>query len=430
MENWIIYIAECALCLALLYLPFWGLLKKETFFQYNRYVLLAITALSFLLPLISIPEITSQLVPNETLSIQLDEINVMISGKALSEEMNWKAILTILYLSGAAICLLYKMNDLIRLIRFIPRGCIWEQTENGIHIHCHAHHVLPFSWMNHIVISEKDYEENGENILLHERAHIACKHSWDVVWLSLVEVLQWFNPFVWMLSKEMQDLHEYEADLCVLRKGIDARDYQLLIIKKAVGSGSYTFANSFNHSSLKNRITMMMKRKSNPWARAKYLYMLPVAAICMIACTQSTKSADKAEEATSVEQPKTEQVKQAAKVENTSENTTVTGEVFQVVEEMPEFPGGNGQELMNFINKNIKYPASAHENGVQGRVIVQYIVTKEGDIVEPKVIRGVDPTLDAEALRVIKMMPKWKPGKQRGKAVNVKFTVPVTFKLQ
>jgi len=430
MENWIIYIAECALCLALLYLPFWGLLKKETFFQYNRYVLLAITALSFLLPLISIPEITSQLVPNETLSIQLDEINVMISGKALSEEMNWKAILTILYLSGAAICLLYKMNDLIRLIRFIPRGCIWEQTENGIHIHCHAHHVLPFSWMNHIVISEKDYEENGENILLHERAHIACKHSWDVVWLSLVEVLQWFNPFVWMLSKEMQDLHEYEADLCVLRKGIDARDYQLLIIKKAVGSGSYTFANSFNHSSLKKRITMMMKRKSNPWARAKYLYMLPVAAICMIACTQSTKSADKAEEATSVEQPKTEQVKQAAKVENTSENTTVTGEVFQVVEEMPEFPGGNGQELMNFINKNIKYPASAHENGVQGRVIVQYIVTKEGDIVEPKVIRGVDPTLDAEALRVIKMMPKWKPGKQRGKAVNVKFTVPVTFKLQ
>ena len=141
MENWIIYIAECALCLALLYLPFWGLLKKETFFQYNRYVLLAITALSFLLPLISIPEITSQLVPNETLSIQLDEINVMISGKTLSEEINWKAILTILYLSGAAICLLYKMNDLIRLIRFIPRGCIWEQTENGIHIHCHAHHA-------------------------------------------------------------------------------------------------------------------------------------------------------------------------------------------------------------------------------------------------------------------------------------------------
>ena len=395
MENWITYIAECALCLALLYLPFWGLLKKETFFQYNRYVLLAITALSFLLPLISIPEITSQLVPNETLSIQLDEINVMISGKALSEEMNWKAILTILYLSGAAICLLYKMNDLIRLIRFIPRGCIWEQTENGIHIHCHAHHVLPFSWMNHIVISEKDYEENAENILLHEQAHIACKHSWDVVWLSLVEVLQWFNPFVWMLSKEMQDLHEYEADLCVLRKGINARDYQLLIIKKAVGSGSYTFANSFNHSSLKKRITMMIKEKSNPWARLKYLYILPIVAICMIACTQSAKSTMSYEE----------------------------------VEVKPEYPGGMG-ELGKLLNSNLKYPLIPFENGVQGEVLVQFVVDKEGNVEEVTVFKGVDPHLDAEALRVIKMMPKWKPGKHEGKEVNVKCTIPVGFRLQ
>ena len=395
MENWITYIAECALCLALLYLPFWGLLKKETFFQYNRYVLLAITALSFLLPLISIPEITSQLVPNETLSIQLDEINVMISGKALSEEINWKAILTILYLSGAAICLLYKMNDLIRLIRFIPRGCIWEQTENGIHIHCHAHHVLPFSWMNHIVISEKDYEENGENILLHEQAHIACKHSWDVVWLSLVEVLQWFNPFVWMLSKEMQDLHEYEADLCVLRKGINARDYQLLIIKKAVGSGSYTFANSFNHSSLKKRITMMIKEKSNPWARVKYLYLLPIVAICMIACTQSAKSIMSYEE----------------------------------VEVKPEYPGGMG-ELSKLMKSNLLYPLISFENGVQGEVLVQFVVDKEGNVEEVTVFKGVDPYLDAEALRVIKMMPKWKPGKHEGKEVNVKCTIPVGFRLQ
>lgn len=178
---------------------------------------------------------------------------------------------------------------------------------------------------------------------------------------------------------------------------------------------------------------MMMKRKSNPWARAKYLYMLPVAAICMIACTQSPKSADKAEEATSAEQPKTEQVEQteqAAKVENTSETEeVVVKEVFQVCEEMPEFPGGMG-ECMKFLNKNIKYPAAAQEKGVQGRVIIQFVITKEGDIVNPNVVRGVDPTLDAEALRVIKMMPKWKPGKQRGQAVNVKYTVPVTFRLQ
>jgi len=395
MENWITYIAECALCLALLYLPFWGLLRKETFFQYNRFVLLAITVLSFILPWISIPEITSQLAPSETISIQLEEINVMISGKALSENISWKTILAIIYLSGAVTCLLYKIIDLVRLIRFIPRGCLWVHTENGIHIHCHAHDVVPFSWMNHIVISEKDYEENGHNILLHEQAHIACGHSWDVLWLSFVEVLQWFNPFVWMLSKEIQDIHEYEADLTVLRKGINARDYQLLIIQKVVGSGSYTFANNFNHSSLKKRITMMIKEKSNPWARLKYLYILPIVAICMIACTQSAKSIMSYEE----------------------------------VEVKPEYPGGMG-ELGKLLNSNLKYPLISFENGVQGEVLVQFVVDKEGNVEEVTVFKGVDPYLDAEALRVIKMMPKWKPGKHEGKEVNVKCTIPVGFRLQ
>jgi TonB family protein len=395
MENWITYIVECALCLALLYLPFWGLLKKETFFQYNRFVLLAITVLSFILPWISIPEITSQLAPSETISIQLEEINVMISGKALSENISWKTILAIIYLSGAVTCLLYKMIDLVRLVRFIPRGCLWVHTENGNHIHCHAHDVVPFSWMNHIVISEKDYEENGHNILLHEQAHIACGHSWDVLWLSFVEVLQWFNPFVWMLSKEIQDIHEYEADLTVLRKGINARDYQLLIIQKVVGSGSYTFANNFNHSSLKKRITMMIKEKSNPWARLKYLYILPILAICMIACTQSAKSTMSYEE----------------------------------VEVKPEYPGGMG-ELSKFLSSNLRYPLISFENGVQGEVLVQFVVDKEGNVEEVTVFKGVDPYLDAEALRVIKMMPKWKPGKHEGKEVNVKCTIPVGFRLQ
>ena len=395
MENWITYIAECALCLALLYLPFWGLLKKETFFHYNRIVLLAITLLSFILPLISIPEISSQLALSDSISIQLEEINVMISGKALSENINWKTILAFIYLSGSVTCLLYKITDLVRLIRFIPRGCLWVHTENGIHIHCHAHDVVPFSWMNHIVISEKDYDENGHNILLHEQAHIACGHSWDVLWLSFVEVLQWFNPFVWMLSKEIQDIHEYEADSTVLRKGINARDYQLLIIQKVVGSGSYTFANNFNHSSLKKRITMMIKEKSNPWAHVKYLYLLPIVAICMIACTQNVKS-------------------------------TIS---YEEVEVKPEYPGGMG-ELSKLMKSNLLYPLISFENGVQGEVLVQFVIDKEGNVKEVTVFKGVDPYLDAEALRVIKMMPKWKPGKHEGKEVNVKCTIPVGFRLQ
>lgn len=397
MENWITYIMECAICLALLYLPFRILLRTETFFQYNRYVLLVISILSFILPLIHIPEIATQWTNSEIVYTQSDETNVIVNEKALSETISWKIILFIIYLSGAMAYLFYKIYDLISLIRFIPQGCLWKDTENGIHIHCHAHQVIPFSWMNHIVISEKDYNENGTNILLHEHAHISCRHSWDVLWLSIVEVLQWFNPFVWMLSKEMQDIHEYEADLAVLHQGVDAKDYQLSIIQKTVDAKSYSFANKFNHSLLKKRITMMIKEKSKPWARAKFLYILPVVAICMIACTQISKS-------------------------------TTSYISYETVEEKPEFPGGMAK-LNHFLGEQLRYPLAAFQNGIQGKVIVQYVINKEGHVEDVSVAKGVDPFLDAEAVRIVKLMPNWKPGKHQGKEVNVKCTQIVKFEL-
>ena len=104
-------------------------------------------------------------------------------------------------------------------------------------------------------------------------------------------------------------------------------------------------------------------------------------------------------------------------------------QIFQVVEEMPEFPGGMG-ECMKWLGKNIKYPTISQENGVQGRVIVQFVINRDGSIVDAKVVRGVDPYLDKEALRVVNQMPKWSPGKQRGKAVRCQFTLPVQFRLQ
>ena len=440
MENWIIYIMKSSICLALLYLPFWRFLRKETFFFFNRYALLGITALSFILPLINIPEMSPKLVEVEIMPIHWENMEVLAyEGQNTERPIDWMNIVGWIYATGVLACFIYKMYDLIRLLRFIPTGCLWMEKESGLYIHCHAGKVMPFSWMNHIVISDTDYRENGEAILLHEKAHIACGHSWDVMWLAVVEVLQWFNPFVWMLSNDIQDIHEYEADLSVLRQGVDAKNYQRLIIRKAVSSGSYAFANSFNHSSLKKRITMMMKKKSNPWARAKYLYVLPLATVAIAAFARpevsnevneisSVKVNDlasivKAEEAKSVENSLEQMVMSTDSVSPVKEKV-----IFQVVEEIPEYPGGM-EECMKFLSKNIKYPVEAHKNGIQGRVIVSFVITDEGDIEEPVVLRGVDPLLDAEALRVIKLMPKWKPGKQRGKAVNVKFTLPVIFRL-
>ena len=440
MENWIIYIMKCSICLALLYLPFWRFLRKETFFFFNRYALLGITALSFILPLINIPEMSPKLVEVEIMPIHWENFEVLAYEEQSTERpIDWMSIVGWIYVIGVLACFIYKMYDLIRLLRFIPKGCLWMEKESGLYIHCHAGKVMPFSWMNHIVISDTDYRENGEAILLHEKAHIACRHSWDVMCLAVVEVLQWFNPFVWMLSNDIQDIHEYEADLSVLRQGVDAKNYQRLIIRKAVSSGSYAFANSFNHSSLKKRITMMMKKKSNPWARAKYLYVLPLATVAIAAFARpevsneaneisSVKVNDlasivKAEEAKSVEKSLGQMVLNTDSVSPVKEK-----QIFQVVEEMPEYPGGM-EECMKFLGNSIKYPAEARKNGIQGRVVVTFVVTDEGDIQDPVVVKGVDPLLDAEAIRVISMMPKWNPGKQRGKAVNVKYTLPVSFRL-
>ncbi len=307
----------------------------------------------------------------------------------------------------------------------------------------HDRDIAPFSWMGHIVISRKDLEENGREILIHELAHIRHRHSWDLLVAEICIFFQWFNPASWLLKQELQNIHEFEADETVIKEGVDAKQYQLLLIKKAVGTRLYSMANSFNHSKLKKRITMMLKEKSSPWARLKYLYVLPVAAIAVTAFARPEVSG-KVEEISAVKVNDLAAIVET-KVAESAGDTTKPADVkfvpveagrqlkgtpvFEVAEEMPEFPGGGMSAFMDYIKKNMRYPASAKEYGMQGRVVVQFVVDKDGSIKEPKLLRSVDKELDAEALRLISGMPKWKPGKQNGQPVAVRYTVPVMFRL-
>ena len=171
--------------------------------------------------------------------------------------------------------------------RAVRRGSLWHQEENGIHIYCHATDIAPYSWMNNIVISQKDFQENAREILLHEKAHIRARHSWDIIFLSFLEVIQWWNPLVYIMGSSLRDVHEYEADESVLAHGVSAKAYQLLLINKAVGASSYTFANSLNHSLILKRITMMQKSKSSVWMRSKVLYIIPMATLALSAFATS-----------------------------------------------------------------------------------------------------------------------------------------------
>ena len=290
----IIYLFQCSVSLAVLYLPFHFWLRKETCFRTSRMTLLGITALSFLLPLIDMRWVTVWLGHEEwSVWSEMPEISIFYANPdhfcIEPEDGNYKyfyllRIVGIIYLLGAMFCFLYKLINLIRLLRFIPKGSLWIHRENGCLIYCHAHPTPPFSWMNRIVISEEDYQKNGQEILMHEQAHIANKHSWDVLWLSLVEILQWFNPFVWMLSKDMNAIHEFEADRMVLCKGIDKVRYQLLMIRKVTNRPEYTFSNYLNQGQVKQRI-LMMNTSISP-KRWKYLYLLPLIVACITAYAQ------------------------------------------------------------------------------------------------------------------------------------------------
>ena len=541
MGTFLVYILKSSLCLALFYLFYRLLLSKETFHRFNRIALLGVMLISCLLPLVRITVDRATVVNTSVMLMEEDmlmypwEMQVMVQEEAA---FPWREWLVAVYFLGIFFFLLRNLWSLGRML-YLIRHSRCRQMENGICLVIHQAGFAPFSWMKYIVISQTDLDENGTDILIHEEAHIRNRHSWDLLLVELCVWLQWFNPAAWLLKQELQNVHEYEADEAVLRQGIDAKRYQMLLIKKAVGARLYSIANSFNHSSLKKRITMMIRKKSNPWARAKYLYVLPLAAVTVAAfarpeisepldeissvkvndlsaitgnnspenlsvasnsaadvtlkmkvtdqtgspivgasvlivnstsgtltdlegnftlkvgddqrisvsyigmksvelsvkeCLEKqikevrlTSDADSGPQLTVVSQS-SESASQKAPQHNTTSEPQNTEEVFMVVENMPEFPGGLNA-CLKFLADHVAYPKEAAEKKIQGRVIVQFVVMKDGSIANARVIRSVDPLLDAEALRVIGLMPKWKPGTQRGQAVNVKFTMPITFRL-
>ena len=543
MGTFLVYILKSAACLAVFYLFYKLLMSRDTFHRFNRFALLGLLVLSSLLPLVE-ASVNSPAAVQETM-LTLEQLLLLADIQPEGESMAaatpsatvlWLRAALLVYLTGIVFFIVRNLCSLARLGRLICQGkrealnsYLPDRKEKNVRLVVHDHDIAPFSWMHWIVIARKDLEENGREILIHELAHIRNRHSWDLLLADLCIFVQWFNPAAWLLKQELQNIHEYEADETVLREGVNARNYQMLLIKKAVGTRLYSMANSFNHSSLKKRITMMLKKKSNPWARLKYLYVLPLAAIAVAAFARPEISSEldeisavkvndltaimKTEEVKSPEKHPAKEIKVQGQVLEKSTNAPVVGAsviikgttsgtitdldgnfvismpvgatlsvsyinmktkeltitekligkikslkvylegeittktqevvvvgygggeeasdevpVFQVVEEMPEFPGGMG-ECLKFLGKNIKYPVEAQKAGVQGKVIVQFVVEKDGNIANPKVVRSIDPDLDGEAIRVISIMPKWKPGMQKGQPVRVKYTVPVTFRL-
>ena len=434
MGMFFAYMLKSALCLVAYYLFYKLLLSRDTFYRFNRLALILLLMCSMALPFMhwswseKAPE--SEGVASIELPMMAEIINPEVS---LWDRL--MALLLLVYLVGIIVFLLRTLISYLSLWQMISH-CderpIADYTASGkARLMVTTDQVSPFSWMNYIVISEQDLADNSRSILLHELGHIRHHHTVDILLTELCIILQWFNPAVWLIREELQAIHEFEADEEVLNAGVNAREYQLLLIKKAAGSRLQSITNSLHQSSIKKRITMMQKKKSNRWAQAKYLLAVPVTALGVMLFATPAASAISAEISgckVSNLFPTDQALASESVLPSEELPQNDSDEEFRVVEEMPEYTGGT-QAMMQFIAENLRYPAECADKGIQGRVILSFVIEKDGTVSSIEEMQSPDERLTAEAIRVVSLMPKWKPGKQRGVEVRVKFVMPFNFYL-
>ncbi|MBR6874957.1 MAG: TonB family protein [Bacteroidales bacterium] len=417
MTPELLYIARASLYLAIFYAFYLLVMRKTSLFRFNRAALLAGTVVCHLLPLLRLRTVT---VPDFS-GIQVGELQ-MVSEEAGQAAAPFPWLLA-LYAAGVAAVLVLSLVSIARTRKIIRSGS--PEPCEGCRLTLVDRDVPSFSWGRKVVMSRQDYEKYPA-ILRHELQHIHAHHSLDVLLMTAVNAIHWFNPLAWIARAELRLLHEYEADEGLIRQGIDATSYQLLLVRKAVGEQRFSLANGFNHAKLKQRIAMMHKKPTSGWMRLAYVALLPLLAGTMFLCNPARAEIRPAspETATVAEMP-------AIAETPTTQNPPAGDSVpFASIEQKPTFNGGDAVEFSKWVAENLKYPKEAYEDGIQGRVMVAFKVCEDGEVRDVKVIRGVNELLDAEAVRVVSASPKWEPGYQDGKPVNVTYSFPVVFKLR
>lgn len=434
MAPEIIYLFKVNVAIALFYAFYRLLFHKDTFFQWRRIALLSFLALSLVYPLMNIQDWIKSQEPMVAMtdiyaSVILPEVEIMPANEI--SEVSWHKIILssigYIYLGVCLILLIRVISQLFILLRMVHRTRTGYIGNSKVHLLTGPE--APFSFFKWIFINpEVHTEEEISEILTHEQTHARQWHSIDVLFSELICILCWFNPFMWLLKREIRGNLEYLADNKVLEKGYDSKTYQYHLLGLAHQTKVATLYNNFNVLPLKNRIKMMNKKRTKKIETTKYfLFPLLAAALLIvsnidaIARTTGAVIDEITASAMPVEAPQLEMTEAEMDVDQQDP-------VFEIVENMPEFPGGT-EAMLKFLNDNIVYPEVAKKNKIQGRVIVQFVVSKEGKVTNPKIARSVEANLDAEALRVIGLLPTWKPGQQRGQNVAVKFTVPVVFRL-
>ena len=451
-----IYLIKINVALMLLYGFYRLTVSRDTFFGLRRLTLWLIYAVALMVPALNLEYWVRDTPTMASMAnVYADTFYPVVVVKAQAPSITWIDMLLGIYWAGVAVLSLRLVWQLFSIIRLavISR----KQEVEGITVHLLRGEGSPFSFFRWVFMYPSTLEgKQLHEVMVHECTHVSGLHSLDTLFSELFSIACWFNPFAWLMKQEVRMNLEYLADESVLSDGNARKSYQyhLLGLAYRQPNESTKIANNFNLLPLKKRIKMMNKRRTSEIGKAKYLLFAPLAgALLMVSNIESVareiggqvpevaevqQKADQALNAdVAVANPmaKAEEAKAAelAKAEAKASDATAPADttknvVYDVTETLPQFPGGQGV-MMKYLAANIKYPASAVKAKKQGRVIVAFVIQKDGSVTNARIVRSVDPELDAEALRIVKAMPNWTPGTQDGKPVNVNYTIPVVFSL-
>jgi len=397
------YLLQVNIYLVIFYAFYKVLLAKETFFMLNRVYLMTAGFLSLLIPFFK-PEWFTGTAAHQTIQLSADQLNAVMANVTLVTDQasfGWGQLVTLLYLCGLAFFLLrflYQLHAVSRLIKDKPAG-------------------TAFSFMRRKIIDTNLPEL--DTVEAHENIHVKQLHSLDILFFELMGILTWCNPVIYLYKSTLRDIHEYLADEEAAKFQADKEAYSLLLLSAAFGIDKNVLTNSFYTQSLiKKRIFMLNKQRSTKTALVKYGLFLPLFA-GMLLFSSATISGN--EEIKSVSEKLTT-VNPADFVSQSVVSNPVADSTA------PSFPGGM-EKFYQYLAKAVRYPEDAVKKGTQGKVFVSYMVEKDGRITDVGVEKSVSPSIDAEAVRVMKASPKWNPGLTNGSPVRVKLTLPIAFAL-
>ena len=421
------------------YAIYYFFLKKESFHRFNRFYLLGTLMVSLFIPFVrfSVPNAAATANLSEFITyIQLPEFTVFAQPHAPSL-WNITNIFLSIYLLGVCVFFTLFLIKLVKISSLIIQSKK-QRKENYIFVE-YDENMAPFSFFNYIFINKKAYnQEDNEHIILHEQIHVQQQHSWDLIFMELMGIVLWFNPIILLYKRSLQVIHEYLADHRVLQHGIEQGAYLNLLLRQLTLQNEWMLGHHFNYLLTKNRFKMLKNHHYSKWAIAKVLFVLPfIALLLMLNCKNKTEESQTIQYEFTMENMGSESDEEVNyKIDITQgddqvQKITIKKEEnddkpLSKVEVMPE-PIGGWDAMYEFLRENLKYPEHARSEGIAGQVFLEFVVEKDGTISNVKVLKGVHPALDAESVRVVKMMPKWKPGTQDGKPVRTFYQIPIRF---